>query len=243
MTRHICSALLLFALLGQAAAQGGDEPTPSPQIPTPEEQQQMANPQQDTAPPSVSPPATSSDVLPSDTLPTDTLPTDTLPSSATPGAPAPAAAPTPPAAPLISRLYAGASVMPGSGGTAYGIVVGSSQVFGPFGAQVGIDYVTASGALSVDALLLFRPTFTNRFKPYAGGGLGLTSSSAANSDITSGVVQNATDYAGQVALGSDYLLTDSIAANAELSYRFPFSSKGTANGGGLRGRLGLKFLF
>ena len=225
MTRRICSALLLFALLGQAAAQDSNEPIPKQPIPSPEEQQQ-----QNTA-------------APQDTAPT-TTPADTLPVSPLP-APPPAspAAPTPPAAPLISRLYAGASVIPGSGGTAYGIVVGSTQVFGALGAQVGVDYVTSTGALSVDALLLFRPTFTGRLKPYAGGGLGLTSSSDANAVSATGIVQTATDYAGQVAVGSDYLLTDSIAANGELSYRFPFSSKGTDNGGGLRARLGLKFLF
>lgn len=167
---------------------------------------------------------------------------------------APALPPTPPPAPLSSRLYAGASVAPslGSGGTAYGIVVGSSQVFGPFGAQASVDYVTKSGAISVNALLLYRPKLESKFQPYLGAGLGLTSSAISGSapappPTTGGTTipapTTATDYAAQVVLGSDYLLTDSVAAYAEVSYRSPFSSKGAANGAGARGRLGIKFLF
>ncbi len=174
----------------------------------------------------------------------------TLPPVGTPATPV--QPPTPPAAPLSSRLYAGASYAPSlsSGGTAYGIVVGSSQVFGPFGAQVAVDFVTASGAISVDTLLLYRPVLRGKLQPYLGAGLGLTSSAAAGSGTVtnpdgtaSAAVKTATDYAAQIALGSDYLLTDSIAAYAEASYRSPFSAKGSANGAGLRGRLGIKFLF
>lgn len=165
---------------------------------------------------------------------------------------APPAPPTPPIAPLSSRLYAGVSIAPSfSGtGTAYGIVVGSSQVFGLFGAQAAVDYVTSSGALSVDTLLLYRPDLGGKLRPYLGAGLGLTSSAAAASSTptppVNGIqppVKTATDYAALIALGSDYLLTDSIAASAEIDYRNSFSSRGTANGAGLRGRLGLKFLF
>lgn len=171
---------------------------------------------------------------------------------------APLLPPTPPSAPLSSRLYAGASIAPSlsggdsNSGTAYGIVVGSLQVFGPFGAQASVDYVTKSGAISVDALLLYRPSLDSKFQPYVGAGLGLTSSAVpggtpAPPPTTGGTTipapTTATDYAAQVVLGSDYLLTDSIAAYAEAAYRSPFSSKGTANGAGLRGRLGIKFLF
>ncbi len=216
MTRTLTAALLL-ALLGQAAAQ-----TTTPPV----------------APPVISP---------------TTVPTAPATNIATPVAPpAPPVPPTPPVAPLSSRLYAGVSVAPSlsSGGTAYGIVVGSSQVFGSFGAQAAVDYVTSSGALSVDGLLLYRPQFGGKLRPYLGVGLGLTSSAAvASSTPTTPVngvqpaVKTATDYAALAALGSEYLLTDSIAASAEIDYRSPFSSKGTANGAGLRGRLGLKFLF
>jgi len=207
------TAALLLALLGQAAAQTTTPPVTSP----------------------------------------TTVPTAPATNIAAPVAPpAPPVPPTPPVAPLSSRLYAGVSVAPSlsSGGTAYGIVVGSSQVFGSFGAQAAVDYVTSSGALSVDGLLLYRPQFGGKLRPYLGVGLGLTSSAAvASSTPTTPVngvqpaVKTATDYAALAALGSEYLLTDSIAASAEIDYRSPFSSKGTANGAGLRARLGLKFLF
>ena len=116
---------------------------------------------------------------------------------------------------------------------------------------MAVDFVTASGAISVDALLLYRPVLKGKLQPYLGAGLGLTSSAVAGSGsvtnpdgtTTAAAVKTATDYAAQLALGSDYLLTDSIAAYAEASYRSPFSAKGSANGAGLRGRLGIKFLF
>ncbi|GAA3995010.1 hypothetical protein GCM10022631_01380 [Deinococcus rubellus] len=210
---RMLTAALLLTLLGQAAAQTTDQTTSQPPVTQPLPATNIAAP--------IAPPA------------------PTLP-------------PTPPVAPLSSRLYAGVSFAPSlsGAGTAYGIVVGSSQVFGSFGAQAAVDYVTSSGALSVDALLLYRPQFGGKLRPYLGAGLGLTSSTAAASTIpttpVNGIqpaVQTATDYAALVALGSDYLLTDSIVASAEIDYRSPFSSMGTANGAGLRGRLGLKFLF
>ena len=229
MTRRICSALMIFALLGQAAAQETPDTTDpqqtTPALPTPEDQN--------------SPPA---DAAPADTAaPANTAaPTD----SAIPTTPA--APPTPPAAPLTSRLYAGANVTFGSS-TSYGIAVGSTQVFGAFGAQLDVDYVTVSGALSVDALLLYRPQLKGKFLPYAGVGLGLTSSPDANpvTDSNGNLTPNqtATDYAGQVVAGADYLLTESIALGAEVGYRSAFSSKGTDNGTGARARLGLKFFF
>ena len=180
-----------------------------------------------------------------------TPPTPTTNIAAPMAPPAPVTPPTPPVAPLSSRLYAGVSFAPSlsGAGTAYGIVVGSSQVFGPFGAQAAVDYVTSSGALSVDTLLLYRPDLRGKLRPYLGAGLGLTSSAAVPSTSATPVngvqpaVKTATDYAALVALGSDYLLTESIAASAEIDYRSSFTSKGTANGAGLRGRLGLKFLF
>lgn len=183
--------------------------------------------------------------------PTPPTPAVSAPSSApvTPVTPAaPLTPPTPPVAPLVSRLYAGASAAPslGGGGTAYGIVVGSSQVFGPFGAQVAVDFVTASGAVSVDAALLYRLKLSGKFQPYAGGGLGLTSSAVAATGTPqtgTSTTATATDYAAHLVVGGDYLLTDSIALNAEANYRAPFSSKGSANGAGVRGRLGVKFLF
>ncbi|AWN23359.1 hypothetical protein DKM44_09060 [Deinococcus irradiatisoli] len=189
-----------------------------------------------------------------DSTPTPVPPPVAIPSTApvTPAAPAvpvPATPPTPPVAPLTSRLYAGASVAPSlsGNGTAYGIVVGSSQVFGSFGAQVAIDYVTSSGAISVDASLLYRLKLAGKLQPYAGGGLGLTSS-AVTTPAPTGTTQTAatttaTDYAANLIVGSDYLLTDSIALSGEAMYRAAFSSKGSANGAGLRGRLGIKFLF
>ncbi|WP_161882510.1 hypothetical protein [Deinococcus alpinitundrae] len=220
MTRMLTAALLL-ALLSQAAAQTTDQTTEQPPV---------------TQPPVIQSAPT--------TNPATNIAAPTAP-------PAPITPPTPPVAPLSSRLYAGVSIAPSlsGGGTAYGIVVGSSQVFGSFGAQAAVDYVTSSGALSVDALLLYRPQLGGKLRPYLGAGLGLTSSASVSSTPTTPVngvqppVKTATDYAVLLALGSEYLLTDSIAASAEIDYRSPFSSKGTANGAGLRGRLGLKFLF
>ncbi|AZI41997.1 hypothetical protein EHF33_03875 [Deinococcus psychrotolerans] len=188
------------------------------------------------------------------TTPTQNTSSTPLPAPTPTNQATPALPPVPPPAPLSSRLYAGASIAPSlsGGGTAYGIVVGSSQVFGPFGAQASVDYATQSGALSVDTLLLYRPKLESKFQPYLGAGLGLTSSAISGAapvppPTTGGTTvpapTNATDYAAQLVLGSDYLLTDSIAAYAEVSYRSPFSSKGSANGAGARGRLGVKFLF
>lgn len=198
--------------------------------------------------------STSDPVVP--VTPPVTPTTTPAPPAVTTNPAAPVVPPTPAPAPLTSRFYAGASFAPSfsGGGSAYGIVVGSSQVFGSFGAQAGVDYVTSSGALSVDAALLYRLNLMGRFQPYAGVGLGLTSSPAAdqgtpppgtapNGTVPTGSVKTATDYAAVLVVGSDYLLTDSIALSAEANYRAALSSKGVANGAGLRGRLGLKFLF
>ncbi|WP_293911839.1 hypothetical protein [Deinococcus sp.] len=190
---------------------------------------------------------------PTNIAPTNTAPTNTAPTNI--AAPLPTTPPVAPVAPNTSRLYAGFSVAPSlsGGGTAYGIVVGSTQVFRSFGAQIGVDYDTRAAALSVDALVLYRPLLSGRFSkllPYAGAGVGLTSSpSSALADPSKPATdpvnlgKTATDYAGQFAAGGDYLLTDSITAGAEVSYRAPFSNKGVAAGEGLRARVGLKFLF
>jgi opacity protein-like surface antigen len=186
-----------------------------------------------STPPAVQPPVT---------------PTNTAPAL-------PVTPPVPPVAPNTSRLYAGFSVAPSlsGGGTAYGLVIGSTQVIGPFGAQLDAEYDTKAAALSVDVLALYRPVLGGslaKLLPYAGAGLGLTSSPSATLTDPSkpatdpvNVGKTATDYAAQVVAGTDYLLTDSIAAGAELSYRTPFSNKGNAAGGGTRARVSLKFLF
>ena len=190
---------------------------------------------------------------PSVQTPTNTAPINTAPTNT--ATPLPTTPPAPPVAPNTSRLYAGFSVAPSlsGNGTAYGIVVGSTQVFGSFGAQIGVDYDTTAAALSVDTLLLYRPLLGGKFSkllPYAGAGVGLTSSPSATLADPSkpatdpvNVGKTATDYTGQLAAGADYLLTDSITAGAEVSYRTPFSNKGVSAGGGVQARVGLKFLF
>lgn len=144
----------------------------------------------------------------------------------------------PPTAPLTSRLYAGAHTAFGETG-AYGMVIGSTQVFGHFGAQATVEYSAKTGAMLVNALLTWRPQLrAGRLQPYGGLGLGLSSS-----EPQYGSSGSVTDYTAQALLGSDYLLTSDIALYGEASYRHAFSDKGKANGSGALGRLGVKFFF
>lgn len=177
------------------------------------------------------------------------LPSYTAMPASVPAAPV---IPTPPVAPTTSRLYAGAGAAFGSN-SAYGIVIGSTQVFSRFGAQVGVEYSAKTGAMLVDALLTFRPQLGlgiagGKLRPYAGVGVGLSSSTPVTGTTTTvnGVTttnSSVTDYTAQALLGSDYLFSNDIALYGEAGYRHAFSSKGEANGDGGLARLGIKFFF
>lgn len=173
-----------------------------------------------------------------------TLPSyTTAPSNVTP------VIPKPPVAPVDSQLYAGAGATFGAH-SAYGIVIGSTQVFGNFGAQVGVEYSAKTGAMLVDTLLTLRPRALSKGKlrPYLGVGLGLSSSAPIDSKptVVNGVTTttpSVTDYTAQALVGSDFMFTKDIAAYAEGGYRHAFSSKGVANGAGGLARVGVKFFF
>ncbi len=202
------------------------------------------------AAPITTPPVTVPSVTaPPVTVPPAAAPDPTLPSYTS--TPAPYVAPVipkPAVAPVDSRLYAGAGATFGK--SAYGIVIGSTQVFGRFGAQAGVEYSTQTGAMLVDTLLTFHPRglTKSKLRPYVGVGLGLSSSAPVTGPIVTinGTTTNTpsvTDYTAQALVGSDFMLTSDIAAYAEGGYRHAFSSKGVANGAGALARLGIKFFF
>lgn len=138
------------------------------------------------------------------------------------------------------NLYAGVSIgassapqgkpcyVPNSNGkpvnycASFGGMVGSTQLIGPFGARVAADYKPGNNAISADVNAMYHLNTGTNFQPYAGVGLGLTSSASRSSANT-----NATDTYVNALVGVDFQVTNSIAAFVEGNGRYYLSNKGT----------------
>lgn len=154
------------------------------------------------------------------------------------------------------RLYVGANYdySLGSNQTrgSYGAVVGSTQVIGPVGAQVSVDYEPTNGTINADATATVHLNQGGTFSPYAGVGFGLTSSKTrsttdANVAATTGT---STDYSVGGLVGVDYRFTDSLGVYAEAQGRYYITNngigtglQGTKAGFGSTAKAGLKFFF
>ncbi|WP_425147601.1 S-layer homology domain-containing protein [Deinococcus sp.] len=197
-----------------------------------------------TTPPVVSRPPTTT---PATTTPVTTAPiviggnTTTTPATATSNA---------------GSLYVGANAVYSLGGVdktggsstklSYGAVIGSTQVFGPVGAQIAVDYEPTLGTINADADVTYRLGLGGGLTPYVGAGLGLTSSPTRTANSTA----NVTDYSVNGLVGVDYRFTDSLGAFAEAQGRYYLSSNGygtglqtSAAGFGSTVKAGLKFFF
>ncbi|MFC4455566.1 S-layer homology domain-containing protein [Deinococcus sonorensis] len=143
---------------------------------------------------------------------------------------------------------------------AYGVVVGSTQVVGPFGARIAADYVAGSnatngGTINADADITYSLNAGGKFSPYVGVGFGLTSSK----DRTAGSTTNVVDYSANGLVGVDYRFTNNIGVYAEAQGRFYLTNKGSGTnlqpsdpnatgffnkgGFGSTAKAGLKFFF
>ncbi|WP_102126893.1 S-layer homology domain-containing protein [Deinococcus planocerae] len=196
---------------------------------------------------------------PTTTTPADTTTTEPAPSTVVIGDTTPVAT-----TPTRGNLFAGVSVgaaNPGSLGSCYipnadgrqvnfcasfGGVIGSTQIIGPIGARVAADYRPGPNAISADVNATIGTTF-GRFQPYAGAGLGLTSSRTRDTAATG----NVTDTYLSALIGVDFQITDSISAFAEADARYYLTNKGlgaaqdgtAARGFGNAVKAGLKFYF
>lgn len=154
------------------------------------------------------------------------------------------------------RLYVGANYDYSIGGNqtrgSYGAVVGSTQVLGPVGAQISVDYEPNNGTINADAVATVHLNQGGTFSPYAGVGFGLTSSktrSTANPDVAA-ATGTSTDYSVGGLVGVDYRFTDSLGVYAEAQGRYYITNngigtglQGTKSGFGSTAKAGLKFFF
>ncbi|WP_424949389.1 S-layer homology domain-containing protein [Deinococcus sp.] len=163
---------------------------------------------------------------------------------------------TPTTASNAGRLYVGANYNYSIGGNqtrgSYGAVVGSTQVIGPVGAQVSVDYEPTGGTINADLTATVHLNQGGALSPYAGVGLGLTSSktrSTANSDVAA-TTGTSTDYSVGGLVGVDYRFTDSLGVYAEAQGRYYITNngigtglQGNKSGFGSTAKAGLKFFF
>ncbi|WP_216327303.1 S-layer homology domain-containing protein [Deinococcus aestuarii] len=194
---------------------------------------------------------------PTTTAPADTTTTEPAPSTVVIGDTTPVAT-----TPTRGNLFAGVSIgaanagslgncyIPNAEGRAvnfcasFGGVIGSTQIIGPIGARVAADYRPGPNAISADVNATIGTTF-GRFQPYAGAGLGLTSSRSRTA------TGNTTDTYLSALIGVDFQITDSIAAFAEADARYYLTNKGVGaaqdatatRGFGNAVKAGLKFYF
>ncbi len=154
------------------------------------------------------------------------------------------------------RLYVGANYDYSIGGNqtrgSYGAVVGSTQVLGPVGAQISVDYEPTNGTINADAAATVHLNQGGTFSPYAGVGFGLTSSktrSTANPNVAA-ATGTSTDYSVGGLVGVDYRFTDSLGVYAEAQGRYYITNngigtglQGTKSGFGSTAKAGLKFFF
>lgn len=111
--------------------------------------------------------------------------------------------------------------------TSFGGMVGSTQIIGPFGARVSVDYKPAANALSADVAATYNFNTGSNIQPYAGVGLGLTSSTARATTANPNPTTNTTDTFVKGVVGADFQITNSLAAFAEVDGKYYLSNKGT----------------
>ncbi|BDP42530.1 SLH family protein [Deinococcus aetherius] len=194
---------------------------------------------------------------------TGTVTTTPAPSTVVIGDTAPAAT-----APTRGNLFAGVSIGAASAGSlgncyipnangravnfcaSFGGMIGSTQIIGPVGARVAADYRPGANAISADVNATVATTF-GRFQPYAGAGLGLTSSRTRATAATPNPTGNSTDTYVSALIGVDFQVTDTISAFAEADARYYLTNKGVGaaqdaaatRGFGNAVKAGLKFYF
>ncbi|WP_104990172.1 S-layer homology domain-containing protein [Deinococcus sp. NW-56] len=141
---------------------------------------------------------------------------------------------------LYAGVYVGASsagannpcYIPNSDGRAvnycasFGGMVGTTSLVGPFGARVSADYKPGRNALSADVNATIGLNTGTNIQPYAGVGLGLTSSTGRT---TATANTNVTDTYVNALVGVDFQVTNSIAAFVEGNGRYYLSSKGAGS--------------
>ncbi|EYB68723.1 S-layer protein [Deinococcus phoenicis] len=141
-------------------------------------------------------------------------------------------------APVATRgnLYAGVSASASSGAcylpnassgravnfcTSFGGMIGSTQIVGPIGARVAAEYKPGRNAISADVNAMYHLNTGTNIQPYAGVGLGLTSSTSRTA------TSNTTDTYVNALVGVDFQITNSISAFVEGNGRYYLSNKGT----------------
>lgn len=118
-----------------------------------------------------------------------------------------------------------------------GAMVGSNNVFGPFGARVSAEYMPAGNSFNADVAATYNMGVGSGLGMYAGLGLGVTNSRNFNYTVAKGSTVatlnnqgSATDTYALGILGAEYRVTNNIAAFVEGNGRYYLSNKGYNTG-------------
>lgn len=121
----------------------------------------------------------------------------------------------------------------------FGVVAGTSNLFGGLGGRAGVSFRPSTSALSADLKVTYG-LGTGSFAPYIGLGGGLDYATSRND-----AGARAFDFYADGILGVDFKFTDSVGLFAEANPRYYFSANTTnaVQGFNIGARTGLKFFF